>query len=158
MFACCFQKLASALGAFLGGVLYCGLAQAAIVSTIDPAGGDRDVTIDQVTAGSRISKADMQALITSINDLTKAAVFNADDYNNGTPITDNAGRDFSSEGTAYNNLVFTISGTARYARTDAAGTSSEYGVFVNGAETWTLTPDTDFVISHFGMTLLLNLC
>jgi hypothetical protein len=129
------------------------IAPAAIVSTIDPVGGDKDVTVDMVTSGTRISKADMQSLITSINDLTQAAVFNADSFNNGTGAPDNSSaRDFSSEGTAYDNLVFNMSGITRYARSDAVGTSSVNGIYVSGTQTITLTPDSGYRISHFGMT------
>lgn len=152
---CWLPKSANTLGVFLSGILFCTLSPAAIVSTIDPVGGDRDVTIDQVTSGTRISKANMQSLITSINDLTKAAVFNADSFNNGTGVPDTgSSRDFSSEGTAYNDLVFTISGLTRYARSDALGTSSVNGIYVSGAQTITLTPDPGYLISHFGMTYI----
>jgi hypothetical protein len=150
------SKPAIARGLFAIGLLFfCQISSAAIVSVIDPVGGDREVTIDQTTSGTRMSKSSFQSLINSINNLTKAAVFNADSFSNGLGAPDtSSSRDFSSEGTAYNDLLFTMTGITRYARSDAAGTSGTNGIFVSGAQTITLTPDPGYLVSHFGMTHL----
>ena len=147
------MKPSPILRAFLlaAAAVLAGHAQAAVVSTIDPAGAG-EVTLGTTTTGNFISKTDMQALITAKNDLTLAGVLNAEG-------TFTAG-DFSAD-PDYASLKLGITNgaaTKRYGRSDGTATTegrtsgSRWG-YVSGSETWTITPPIGGLVTHFGLTL-----
>ena len=125
------------------GAMSLQISHAAVTDTINPNG---KTLVDQTTAGTRISLADMQALITAAGDLTAAGVLNADD-------DPNTGGDFTAD-VDYAATVAAgghgITGANRYGRTGAGGdptSGSKFG-YVAGSNTWTLSGD----ITHFGAT------
>ncbi len=129
-------------------IVLTGHVQAAVVSTIDPAGAGT-VTLGTTSGGTRISMAGMQALITSANDLTLAGVLNAEG-------TFSAG-DFSND-LDYASLEIGITGTTRYGRNDGTAATAitsgvRHGWLNGGPETWTITAPTGGLVTHFGLTV-----
>ena len=146
------MKPTSTLRLFLlaAAAVLAGHAQAAVVSTIDPAGAG-EVTLGTTTTGNFISKTDMQALITAKNDLTLAGVLDSEGTNNSGVA------DFSTD-PDYSTLKVGITGANnRYGRTGTVSTQgntsgSRFG-FIDGTTTWTITAPTAGLVTHFGLTL-----
>lgn len=117
-------------------------ANAAVVSTIDPAGG---ATVTQSASGTNlISLSAFQTLITTTNDLTLAGVLDAEG------IASDANGDFSLD-PDYGTLQLGITGTTRYGRDVSNETSGTRGLFVGGTDTLTLTAPTGGLFTHFGI-------
>lgn len=99
-------------------------------------------TVVSASGANLISFADFQALITTTNNTALAGVLDAEN-----PLAS----DLASAG-------ISITGVVRYNRNDAGpqglGAPSSGGSFgfVNGSETWSITPvNASNVVSHFGM-------